>query len=88
MLSNMTLNPYLVPSLGLIDYHEEYKDKFKYKLSLIILLFVRTILMHLLDNLKRIILIKRQGCKSGNNRLLTPNSVSLCRLGFCSICYQ
>ena len=65
MPTNVTLNPYLVPSVGLIDYNEEYMDKFIYKLSLIILLFVRTILMQLIDPLIRIISIKQQRCNSG-----------------------
>ena len=70
MLSNVTLNTYLVPSVGLIDCKEEYMDKFIYKLSLIILLFARTILMQLIDPLIIIISIKQQRCNSGNNRRL------------------
>ena len=60
MLSNMTINPYLVPNVGLIDYNEGFKDKFKYKLPLIVLLFIRTILTQLIDPLIRIISIKQK----------------------------
>ena len=47
----MTINPHLVPKVGLIDYNEEFKDKFKYKLPLIVLLFIRTILTQLIISL-------------------------------------
>ena len=85
MLSNMTINPHLVPKVGLIDYNEEFKDKFKYKLPLIVLLFIRTILTQLIDPL--IITSIKQSCNSGD-RLSAPNSFTLCTLGFCSVCYQ